>query len=175
MTDKTYATRIVSPTFIGASRKKEEYLAKTPRLIQANKNNDTGNWNFSIFSKRKGERERKRMAAKAGRNMTMAKIFTMTKKEMSMVCPIRRETRAGSVKGDKREETTTIINTSNVEASRSPEIKGATTPVEIPERSKTGTAYSGQMAWVRKKSPAGMTPSLKRHKMKRRKAFFLIS
>jgi hypothetical protein len=59
----------------------------------------------------------------------------MTKKEMSMVCPIRRETRAGSVKGDRREETTTIINTSNVEASRSPEIKGTTTPMEIPERS----------------------------------------
>jgi hypothetical protein len=92
---------------------------------------------------------------------------------MSIVYPIKRETRAGRVKGDKREETTTIINTSNEEASRSPEIKGATTPVEIPERSKTGTAYSGQMAWVRKKKPTGMMQSLKRHRMKRMKVFFL--
>jgi len=107
--------------------------------------------------------------------MTMAKTFIIIKKEISMVCPTKSETRAGREKGVRREETTTIIRTSSVEASRSPEIKGATTPVEIPERSKTGTAYSGQMAWVRKKRPTGMTQSLKRHKMKRMKAFFLIS
>jgi len=115
------------------------------------------------------------MAATAGRKTTMAKIFTMIKKEISIVRPTKRETRAGREKGAKREETTTIINTSKVEASKRPEIKGATTPVEIPERSKTGTAYSGQRAWVRKKRPIGMTHNLKKHKMKRMKAFFLIS
>jgi hypothetical protein len=76
----------------------------------------------------------------------MANIFIMIKKEISIVCPMRRETRVGREKGTKREETTTIIRTSKVEASKRPEIKGATTAVEIPERSKTGTAYSGQMA-----------------------------
>jgi hypothetical protein len=115
------------------------------------------------------------MAATAGRNTTIAKIFTINKKEISIVRPTKRETRAGREKGDKREETTTIINTSKVEAPKRPEIKGATTPVEIPERSKTGTAYSGQRAWARKKRPTGMTHSLKKHKMKRMKAFFLIS
>jgi hypothetical protein len=99
----------------------------------------------------------------------------MIKKGISIVCPMRRETRAGREKGAKREETTTIISTSKVEASKRPDIKGATTPVEIPERSKTGMAYSGQRAWVRKKRPIGMIHSLKRHKMKRMKAFFLIS
>jgi hypothetical protein len=115
------------------------------------------------------------MTARAGKNMTMANIFTMTKNEISIVCPMRRETRAGREKGAKREETTTIINTSKVEASKRPEIKGATTPVEIPERSKTGTAKSGQRVWVRKKRPTGMMHSLKRHKMKRMRAFFFIS
>jgi hypothetical protein len=84
------------------------------------------------------------MTAAAGRNITMAKIFTIFKKEIWIVCPTKRETRAGREKGAKREETTTIINTSHVEAPKRPEMKGATTPVEIPERSKTGTAYSGQ-------------------------------
>jgi len=99
----------------------------------------------------------------------------MTKKGIWMVCPIKRETRAGREKGARREETTTIISTSKVEASKRPEIKGATTPVEIPERRRTGTAYSGQRAWVRKKRPTGMMHSLKRHKIKRMKALFLTS
>jgi hypothetical protein len=99
----------------------------------------------------------------------------MTKNEISIVRPMRRETRAGRENGAKREETTTIIRTSKAEASKRPEIKGATTPVEIPERSRTGTAYSGQSALVRKKRPTGMMHSLKRHKIKRMKAFFFIS
>jgi hypothetical protein len=107
--------------------------------------------------------------------MTMANILTMTKNEISIVCPMRRETKAGREKGAKSEETTTIIRTIKEEASKRPEIKGATTPVEIPERSKTGTAYSGQMAWVRKKRPIGMTHNFKKHKIKRMNAFFLIS
>jgi hypothetical protein len=45
-------------------------------------------------------------------------------------------------------------------------MKGATTPVEIPDRSKTGRAYSGQMAWVIKKRPAGMMNSLRMHRTK---------
>jgi len=113
------------------------------------------------------------MTARAGKNMTMANILTMAKNGILMVCPMRRETRAGRENGAKREVTTTVIKTSNVEASKSPEIKGASTPVEIPERSKTGTAYSGQRAWVRKKRPTGMMHSLKRHKIGRMKAFFL--
>jgi hypothetical protein len=115
------------------------------------------------------------MTARAGKNMTMANILTMAKNGILIVCPIRRETRAGRENGAKREETTTVIKTSKVEASKSPEIKGASTPVEIPERSNTGMAYSGQRAWVRKKRPTGMTHSLKEHKMKRTKAFFLNS
>jgi hypothetical protein len=115
------------------------------------------------------------MAATAGRNTTMTKTFTMIKKGISIVRPTKRETRAGREKGAKREETTTIINTSNVEASKSPEIKGATTPVEIPERSRTGTAYSGQRVRARKKRLIGMTHNLKKHRMKRMKAVFLIS
>ena len=105
----------------------------------------------------------------------MPKILAMTKKGISKDCPIKRETRAGREKGTEREETTTIISTSKVGASKKPEIKGAITPVEVPERSKTGTAYSGQMARVRKKSPVGMIQSLKKHKMKRTKALFLTS
>jgi hypothetical protein len=120
-------------------------------------------------------KERRRMAARAGKNMTMANILTMAKNDISIVCPIRNETRAGRENGAKREETTTIIKTSKVEASKSPEIKGASTPVEIPERSKTGVAYSGQRAWVRTKRPTGIMHSLKRHKMRRTKAFFFIS
>ena len=115
------------------------------------------------------------MAARTGKNMTMANILTMTKNEISIVCPTKKETRVGRENGAKREETTTIIKTSSVEASKKPEMKGATTPVEIPERSKTGTAYSGQMAWVRKKRPIGMTHNFKKHKIKRMNAFFLIS
>jgi hypothetical protein len=107
--------------------------------------------------------------------MTMANILTMAKNEILIVCPMRRETKTGRENGAKREETTTIIKTSKVEAFKRPEIKGASTPVEIPERSKTGTAYSGQRAWVRKKRPTGMRHSLKRHKMRRMKALFFIS
>lgn len=110
-----------------------------------------------------------------GKNMTITNILTMTRNEISIVCPMRRETRAGSENGAKREETTTIINTSNVEACKRVDIKGAITPVEIPERSKTGRAYSGQRARVRKKRPMGMTLSLNRHRIRRIKAFFLIS
>jgi hypothetical protein len=115
------------------------------------------------------------MTARAGRNMTMANILTMAKNGILIVCPIRRETKTGRENGAKREETTTVINTSKVEASKSPEMKGANTPVEIPERSKTGTAYSGQRAWVRKKRPTGMMHSLKRHKIRRMIAFFFMS
>jgi hypothetical protein len=56
MIDKTKATRMVSATFKGVSMKKDEYFAKTPRLMKANKNNDTGNWTFSNFSKKEGNR-----------------------------------------------------------------------------------------------------------------------
>jgi len=115
------------------------------------------------------------MAARVGINMTITNILTMTKNEISIVCPMRRETRAGRENGAKREEITTIINTSNVEASKRLEIKGPNTPVEIPERSKTGRAYSGQRAWVRKKRPMGMMHSLKKHKTNRMKPFFLNS
>ena len=115
------------------------------------------------------------MAARAGKNMTIPNILTMTKNEISTVRPTKRETRAGRENGDNKEETTTIINTSSVDASKRPEMKGATTPVEIPERSRTGTAYSGQMVWVRKKRPIGIMHSFKKHKMKRIKAFFLTS
>ena len=118
---------------------------------------------------------RNRMAAPAGRNITITKIFTIIKNGISIVRPTKRETRAGREKGAIREETTTMTNTSKVEASTKPEIKGATTPVEIPERRRTGMAYSGQMARVRKKRPTGMTHSLKRHRMKRTKALFLAS
>ena len=111
----------------------------------------------------------------AGRNITMAKVFTIVKKEISMVFPTKKETRAGREKGAKREETTTIIKTSNVGASKRPEMKGATTPVEIPERSKTGTAYSGQSIWVRKKRRIGMIKSLKRHRTKRMTALSFAS
>ncbi len=107
--------------------------------------------------------------------MTITNILTMTRNEISIMCPMRRETRAGRENGAKREETTTTINTSNVEACKRPEIKGANTPVEIPERSKTGRAYSGQRAWVRKKRPTGMMHSLNRHKIRRTKAFFFVS
>ena len=119
--------------------------------------------------------ERSRMTARAGKNMTMANILTMAQNGISIVCPIRRETKVGRENGANREETTTVIKTSKVEASKRPEIKGASTPVEIPERSKTGTAYSGQMAWVRKKRPTGMMHSLKRHKTRIMKALFFIS
>jgi hypothetical protein len=105
----------------------------------------------------------------------MANILTMAKNEISIVRPMRSETRAGRENGAKRDETTTIIKTSKVEPSRRPDIKGASTPVEIPERSKTGTAYSGQRAWVRKKRPRGMMHSLKRHRIRRMKAFFFVS
>ena len=107
--------------------------------------------------------------------MTITNILTMTRNEISMVCPTRRETSAGRENGAKSEETTTIINTSNVEACKRLEIKGANTPVEIPDRSKTGRAYSGQRAWVRKKRLTGMMHSLNRHKIRRMKAFFFIS
>ena len=113
------------------------------------------------------------MAAIAGSNTTMAKIFTMIKKEISIVRPSKRETRAGREMGTKSEETTTIMSTSHVDASKRLEMKGATTPVEIPERSRTGRAYLGQMAWVRKKRLLGMTRSFKRHNAKRREVFFL--
>ena len=56
MTDKTKATRMVSVTFMGVSMKKDEYFAKTPRLMQANKNSDIGNWTFSNFPKKGGYR-----------------------------------------------------------------------------------------------------------------------
>jgi hypothetical protein len=95
----------------------------------------------------------------------MVKIFTMEKNETSMISPTRTLTRVGSEKGTKRVEITTIINTNEVLASKRIEIKGATTPVEIPERSKTGRAYSDQMAWVRKKRPAGRTSSFKKHRI----------
>jgi hypothetical protein len=84
-----------------------------------------------------------------------------------MVFPKRSSTRAGSEKGAKREEMTTIINTNEVLASRRTETKGATTPVEIPDRSKTGRAYFGQIAWVRKKRLTGMTNSFNKHNTKR--------
>jgi len=115
------------------------------------------------------------MAAPAGRNITIAKIFAIIKKGISIARPTKRETKAGREKGAIREETTTMTNTRRVEASTRPEIKGATTPVEIPERSRTGTAYSGQMSCAIKKRPTGMMHSLKRHKMQRTKALFLAS
>ena len=118
---------------------------------------------------------RNRMAAPAGRNITIARIFTIVKKGISIVWPASSETKAGREKGAIREETTTVTNTSKVEAWTRPEMKGATTPVEIPERSRTGTAYSGQMISAAKKRPTGMTHSLKRHKMKRTKALLLAS
>jgi hypothetical protein len=114
------------------------------------------------------------MTPAAGRNTTMAKIFTIDIKEISMVRPIRSSTRAGSENGAKREEMTTIINTNIVEAFKRFEIKGATTPVEIPDRSKTGRAYSGQIAWVRKKRLAGMTNSFNKHRTKRMEVVFFI-
>jgi hypothetical protein len=64
----------------------------------------------------------------------------MKEKEISRVWPARRETRAGREKGANKEEMTTIINTRDVDAPKRLEIKGATTPVEIPDRRRTGRA-----------------------------------
>ena len=56
MADKTNATKMVSATFTGVSMKKDEYFENTPRIMQANMNNDTGNWILSNFSKKEGYR-----------------------------------------------------------------------------------------------------------------------
>jgi hypothetical protein len=69
----------------------------------------------------------------------------MEEKEISMCWPARRETRAGREKGTNKEEMTTIINTRDVDALKRFEIKGATTPVEIPDRRRTGRAYLGEI------------------------------
>jgi len=105
----------------------------------------------------------------------MANVFTIEEKEMSMGCPTRKETNAGRQKGTNREEMATIINTSNVEALKRFEIKGATTPVEIPDRSRTGRAYSGQITLVRKKRPAGRTTNFKKHNIKSIEVVFFMS
>jgi hypothetical protein len=54
MADKMKDTRMVSATFIGAPMKKDEYFAKTPRLMHAIEMSDAGNWIFFNFS-REGE------------------------------------------------------------------------------------------------------------------------
>jgi hypothetical protein len=96
----------------------------------------------------------------------MVKILTIGRNEISIVSPNRRSTNAGSEKGTRRVEMTTMTNTNKAVAFKRPEMKGATTPVEIPDRSKTGRAYSGQMAWVIKKRPTGMMKSLRMHRNK---------
>ncbi|MBC8458639.1 MAG: hypothetical protein H8D67_11660 [Deltaproteobacteria bacterium] len=50
---------------------------------------------------------------------------------------------AGSVKGTSIEVITTITRTKELLAFTRLEIKGATTPVEIPERSMAAMAYDG--------------------------------
>jgi len=98
----------------------------------------------------------------------------MDKKEISKLLPIRAETKAGREKGTRKEEMTTIINTGKVEAFRRPEMKGAVTPVEIPDRSRTGMAYCGQTAWAKKKIPIGRMRSLNEHNTKICEVVFLM-
>jgi hypothetical protein len=175
MAERIKATTMAPASSIGLSMKNDEYFANTPRLMQVKIINDNGNWTLSNFFKKEGTRRRIKMTTNAGRNITMVKIFTMGKNETSMVSPTRSLTRAGSEKGTKRVEITTIINTSEVLASKRIEIKGATTPVEIPDRSRTGRAYSGQITLVRKKRPAGRITNFKKHNIKRIEVVFFMS
>jgi len=45
---------MVSATTRGVFKKKDEYFAKTPRLMHENVNNDAGNWNLSNLPNREG-------------------------------------------------------------------------------------------------------------------------
>jgi hypothetical protein len=69
--------------------------------------------------------------------------------------PQRISTNGGRVKGTSREEDTTMTSTRGVLDWRSPEIKGATTPVDTPDKSRAERPYSGQRALKRKKRAAG--------------------
>jgi hypothetical protein len=60
----------------------------------------------------------------------------MLMREISMVFPKRRSTIGGRVKGTKRDEATTMTMIRGLFAPRRVEINGATTPVEMPLRSK---------------------------------------
>jgi len=75
-----------------------------------------------------------------------------------------RSTRGGRVKGTRRDEKTTTTSTSGVFAWSRVEIKGATTPVDIPLRSSAERLYAGQN---RRKMSA--TPKGKRTMRMRRK------
>ena len=78
--------------------------------------------------------------AKMGTKITMHRIRIMSKSEISMERPKRILTRAGSVKGTNGEEMTTMTSTRLTFAFTRVEIKGATTPVDIPVRSKAAIA-----------------------------------
>jgi hypothetical protein len=79
----------------------------------------------------------------------------MLRREISMDWEKSRSTRGGRVKGTRRDEKTTITSTSGVFAWSRVEIKGATTPVEIPLRSSAERLYSGQNRRKRRATPRG--------------------
>jgi hypothetical protein len=91
-------------------------------------------------SNRPGINLLKSSTARMGTKTIRHNIRTIPTKEISMVCPTRNSTSAGSVSGTMSEEITTMTRTRGPFACTRLDMKGATTPVEMPVSSRTATA-----------------------------------
>jgi hypothetical protein len=78
--------------------------------------------------------------APKGMKIIMASNRIMAKRDISIVFPIKSLTSVGRVNGTKREERINIDVTKAVFPDNIFEMKGATTPVEIPDSRSTGSA-----------------------------------
>jgi len=124
----------------GFCLKKLAYFENTPRLMMAKMIRETGNRLFIRDSNRAGVNLLKSSTARMGTKMIRHNIRTIPRREISMVRPKRISTRAGSVSGTMREEITTMTRTRGPFALTRLDIKGATTPVEMPVRSRAAMA-----------------------------------
>ena len=137
------ATSVASIIMSRFCWKKPAYFEKTPRLITAKMIRETGNRHFMRDSNMAGINLLKSSTTRMGTKTIRHNIRTIPGKEISMVCPRRNSTRAGSVSGTMSEEITTITKTKAPFARTRLDIKGATTPVDMPVSSRTATAYDG--------------------------------
>jgi hypothetical protein len=111
-----------------------------PRLIIVKRVSERGNLIFMITGNTLGVRFLTVSATSMGINIMMERVFIILEKDSSTVCPKSTLINVGNVKGIKREVITTITMTRGLFPFTRFDMNGATTPVEIPDRSSAATA-----------------------------------
>ena len=120
--------------------KKWAYFENTPRLMMANVSREIGKRLFMRDCESCGARRLKSSTPTMGRKMIRQRVRIITRSDISVVCPRRSLTIAGSVNGTMDEVTTTITSTRAVVPLTIFEMKGATTPVDMAEMSRAAVA-----------------------------------